>query len=118
MDIDRYNDRGFLSDAVTYGDWVWVAGTLADPVCHTIEDQTASVLAEIERRLKIAGSGKDRLLSVSIWLTDMNDWAAMNAVWTKWLDGIPSPARAVVGATLMWPVKIEIAATAVKAERT
>jgi enamine deaminase RidA (YjgF/YER057c/UK114 family) len=114
VNIERYNDRGFLSDVVAHGDLVWISGTVPNPDCHTIEEQTSDVLAEIGRRLKVAGSAKDKLVSVSIWLTDMNDWAAMNSVWTVWLDGAPSPARAVVGAALMAPFKVEIAATALR----
>lgn len=118
MGIERYNDRGFLSDAVAHGDMVWVAGTVPDPSCVTIDEQTRNVLAEIGRRLSIAGSSKDRLLSVNIWLADMDDWGAMNRVWIEWLDGGPSPARAVVGAALVKPFKVEIAAIALKTTRT
>lgn len=116
MEIERYNDRGFLTDVVAHGEYVWVAGTVPNPGLDTIEEQTRDVLAEIERRLTIAGSSKDRLVSVNIWLTDLDDWPAMNRVWSEWLNGAPSPARAVVGAALIKPFKIEIAATAVRAK--
>ena len=116
MKIERFDDRGFLSDIVVYGPWIWISGTVPDPSCTTIEEQTRDILSQIERRLEKVGSSKSDLLNVNIWLSDMEDWTAMNGVWTSWLDGTPAPARAVVGATLMKPYKVEIAATAVQSE--
>jgi enamine deaminase RidA (YjgF/YER057c/UK114 family) len=115
--IERYNDRGFLSDVVAHEGWVWISGTVPDSQCRTIEEQTRDVLAQIDSRLELAGSAKDQLLSVNIWLTDMEDWRAMNEIWIEWLGGGPSPARAVVGAALMKPFKVEIAATALRNRR-
>ena len=112
MTIERINDRGFLSDVVASGEWVWIAGTVSDPTKASIEDQTRDVLAQIDQRLAAVGARKDQLLSVSVWLADIEDWAAMNGVWSEWLGETPSPARAVVGASLVRPFLIEIAATA------
>ena len=116
MKIERFDDRGFLSDIVVYGPWIWIGGTVPDPSRTTIEEQTRDILSQIESRLETVGSSKSDLLNVIIWLSDIEDWTAMNGVWTSWLDGAPAPARAVVGATLMQPYKIEIAATAARSE--
>jgi enamine deaminase RidA (YjgF/YER057c/UK114 family) len=118
LEIERYGDRGFLSDVVAHGDLIWVAGTVAAPDCETIEEQTSDVLREIDARLEAAGSSRDRLLSVTIWLAELSDWAAMNKIWTAWLNGVPAPARAVVGATLIASFKVEIAVTALRTRRT
>lgn len=114
MEIERYGDLGFLSETVAHGEMVWISGMIAAPHHETVEAQTRDILAAIDRRLASAGSRKDRLLSVNIWLTDMADWAAMNAVWVEWLGDAPAPARAVVGAALVQSFKVEIAAVALR----
>jgi len=53
-----------------------------------------------DRLLAEAGSGKDRMLSATIYLPDMNDFAAMNAVWEAWIVPGQAPARATVQAKL------------------
>ena len=112
MEIERFNDRGFLSDVVARGEWVWIAGTVSRPAIEGVAAQTRDVLDEIDRRLVACGARKDQLLSVNVWLADITDWALMNDVWSAWLDGMPSPARAVVQSRLVEPFLVEIAATA------
>jgi enamine deaminase RidA (YjgF/YER057c/UK114 family) len=112
MQIERHNDRGFLSDVVTYGDLLWISGTVSQPKLITIEEQTRDVLREIARRLEAAGSSRADLLSVNVWLVRIEDWSTFNAIWLEWLAGTPAPARAVVESRLMSPYLIEIAATA------
>jgi len=116
MQTERFNDRGFLSDAVARGPLIWIAGTVSNPQLAGIEAQTRDVLAEIDRRLAHFGASRAELLNVNIWLADIEDWAAMNTVWSEWIGGIPSPARAVVGAQLMRPFLVEIAGVAYRAE--
>ena len=112
MKIERHNDRGFLSDVVAYGDLIWISGIVSQPKITTIEEQTHDVLKEIDRRLALAGSSRDNLLSVSVWLAHIEDWGVVNAIWRDWLADAPAPARAVVESRLLSPYLIEIAATA------
>ena len=112
MKIERHNDRGFLSDAIALGDLIWVAGTVSDPSLKTVQDQTRDVLREVDRRLAVFHSRREQLLSVNIWLSRIEDWGAMNAIWLEWLAGAPSPTRVVVQSHLMAPFVIEIAAVA------
>ena len=112
MKIQRFNDRGFLSDVVARGEWVWIAGTVSDPAIQGIAAQTQNVLEEFDRRLWACGARKDQLLSVNVWLADIDDWKPMNDVWSAWLGDIPSPARAVVQSALMKPFVVEMAAIA------
>ena len=75
--------------------------------------QMQEVLANIERLLSAAGSDKTRLLMATIYLHDMNDYAAMNAVWDAWLPVGTAPARACVEAKLANPgFKVEMVVTA------
>jgi enamine deaminase RidA (YjgF/YER057c/UK114 family) len=71
------------------------------------------VLAQIDRLLEEAGSDKRRLLSATIYLADMADYAAMNEVWDAWVPQGETPARATVQARLAHPAyRVEIQAVA------
>jgi len=75
--------------------------------------QAREVFARIDAILADAGSSKDKLLSATIWLTDLADFAEFNTLWLEWLGDAPKPARATVGAELALPgLKIEVQVTA------
>src|SRR5574343_1206586 len=81
--------------------------------------QTANLLASVERLLAQAGSDKSRLLMVTIYLAEMADYDAMNAVWEAWLPAGCAPARACVQARLAKPeyrVEMVLAAATVDGE--
>ena len=66
--------------------------------------------------LSEAGSDKAKILSATIYLNDMNDFAAMNAVWDSWVVPGQTPARATVQAKLASPeYRIEIQVVALAA---
>jgi enamine deaminase RidA (YjgF/YER057c/UK114 family) len=103
----------FLSQVVVHGDTVYLAGQVATDGSTTVADQTRAVLGQIDQRLAEAGTDRSRLLSVTIYLTDISTFQEMNAVWVEWLDGAAPPARATVQASLagsQWLV--EMTATA------
>ena len=78
-----------------------------------VAEQTADILATVDRLLKAAGSDKSKLLQAIIWLDDMKDFAEMNSVWDKWVDPQNTPARATGEAKLAAPqYKVEIIITA------
>lgn len=53
-------------------------------------------MRRIDALLRKAGTSKSRLLFAQVWLTDMDDFAAHNAVWNRWVDPAHPPARACV----------------------
>lgn len=63
----------------------------------------ADILRQVDTLLAKAGTDKSRLLSVQIFLADMNDMAGMNRAWDAWLDRDNKPARATVEAKLARP---------------
>ena len=74
-----------------------------------ITGQVKQVLAEIDSLLARGGSDKTKILSAVIWLADIGDFAAMNAVWDAWVVPGRTPARATVQARLSDPaMKVEI----------
>jgi enamine deaminase RidA (YjgF/YER057c/UK114 family) len=115
MSITRHESGPILSLAVAHGDTVYLAGIVPKNLKNDIKGQTAEVLAEIDRLLAKAGSSKAKLLAANIWLTDIRNRAAMNEIWTAWLDPKNLPVRACVEAKLADPAcLVEIMVTAAK----
>lgn len=109
MTIKRLQPEERLTGAVVHGHTVYLAGQVADDPTLDAEGQTADILRQIDALLAEAGTSSARLLSVQIFLSDMNDMAAMNRAWDAWLDRDAKPARATVEAHLADPRwKVEI----------
>ena len=109
MTITRLQPEDRLTGAVVHGNTVYLAGQVADDPTLDAEGQTADILRQIDALLAEAGTSSARLLSVQIFLSDMNDMAAMNRAWDAWLDRDAKPARATVEARLADPRwKVEI----------
>jgi enamine deaminase RidA (YjgF/YER057c/UK114 family) len=91
----------------------YLAGQVADDPTADITGQTQQVLAQIDGLLTEAGTEKSKILSATIYLPDIADFAAMNAVWEKWVVPGQTPARATVEAKLAAPeyrVEIQVVA--------
>lgn len=113
-DITRLEKSARMSQSVSYGDLVWLAGQVGTPGA-SVTDQTKDILAKIDRLLAASGSDKSRLLQAVIWLADMADFAEMNAVWDAWVDPENPPARACGEAKLASPeYTVEIIVVAAK----
>ena len=119
MPIERRHVGKRLSESVVFvpsGErLVWLAGQVAEDPSGDVTAQAGSVLQQIDRLLAEVGSDKTQILSATIYLPDMNDFAAMNAVWDTWVPQGHTPARATVEAKLASPVyriEIQIVATA------
>lgn len=81
----------------------------------TIESQTEYTLRNLQAVLHAAGARMSEVVRTTVYLTDFDDFAAMNEVYERFFDGVP-PARAAVGvAALPKGAKVEITAVAVKA---
>lgn len=108
MTITRIHAGARMSQAVVHGDTIYLAGQVGAPG-ESVTNQTQTILGQIETLLAEAGSDKSKILSATIWLADMADFAEMNAVWDKWVDGKDAPARATGEAKLATPdYKVEI----------
>ena len=115
MSIKRINAGPRMSQAVVYGQTVYLAGLTADDTSQDVKGQTAQILAKIDKLLAEAGTDKSKVLSANIWLTDIKTWSQMNEVWDKWVSPGNTPARATVEAKLAVPgLSVEIMVTAAK----
>ncbi len=106
------------SQAIRAGDLVFVSGQLAlrpdhaEIVSDSIEKQTEQVFANLGAILEEAGSGLDRLVKTTVYLTDLGDFSSMNGVYAKHVGAQP-PARATIEVSaLPSGAKVEIEAVA------
>ncbi len=114
MAIKRIETGKRMSQAVVHNGTVYLAGQVAQGAPGgTVTEQTEDILGRIEGLLAEAGSDKSKLLSATIWLTDMRDFAEMNAVWDAWVTPGEPPARACVESRLaVQHFNVEIMVTA------
>lgn len=117
MTIKRFEAGARMSQAVSHGGLVFLAGQVAsDTVATGVTAQTQAVLGQIDRLLAEAGSHKSRILSATIYLADMASFPEMNAAWDAWVDKAEPPARATVEAKLAGPeYLVEIVVVAAQA---
>jgi enamine deaminase RidA (YjgF/YER057c/UK114 family) len=115
MSIVRHEPSKIFSKVVEANGFVFTAGIVADDISQDIKGQTKQILTEIDRLLKIAGTDKTKVVSASIWVTDIRSRDAMNESWNAWTGGQNLPGRACVEAKLADPrMLVEIAVIAVK----
>ncbi len=116
MTIQRFETGPRMSKVVVHGNTVYLAGIVADePKGKSVTDQTKDILKQIDGFLAQAGTDKSKLLTANIWITDMANFAEMNAVWDGWVSQGNTPARATVEAGLATPdYKVEIMVVAAK----
>ena len=116
MTIQRFDTGPRMSQVVIHGDTIYLAGVVASNAAgESVTKQTQDVLSIIDGHLKKAGSDKSKLLTATIYLTDMNTFAEMNAVWDGWVSAGNTPARATVEAKLASPkYSVEIMVAAAK----
>lgn len=98
--ITRTGSNQILSSAVEYHNFVYCAGITADDLSQDVTGQTKQIVAKIDELLEQNGTDKTRLLQAQIWLKDIRDRDAMNAVWVEWLGDAGRPARACVEANM------------------
>jgi 2-iminobutanoate/2-iminopropanoate deaminase len=110
---------GPYSQAIRAGNMLFLSGQIPiDPktsnlVAGGIEPQTRQVFSNIGEILKAAGASFDHVVSVGVFLADMNDFAKMNDIYATYFSS-PAPARATVQvARLPKDCLVEIQVTAV-----
>lgn len=109
MSIQRFHVGPRLSDMAVHNGTIYLAGQVADDTSQDMAGQTKQILATIDRLLMEAGSDKTKILSTTIYVSDMAEFPAMNAAWDAWVVPGATPPRATVEAKLAKPAyKVEI----------
>jgi enamine deaminase RidA (YjgF/YER057c/UK114 family) len=115
MTIKRNEPSKIYSKVVEANGFVFTAGIVADDVSKDARGQTEQILGEIDRLLKLAGTDKTKVVSATIWVTDIRHRDAMNEAWNAWTGGQNLPGRACIEAKLADPrMLVEIGVVAVK----
>ncbi len=97
--------------AVVYNGIVSTVATSPDKSAG-IYEQTRQALGVIEKSLAEAGSDKSRLLTATVYITDMANKAEMDRAWGAWIDPANPPMRACLGVALEGKDLVEIVVTA------
>jgi len=115
---DAPKPAGHYSQAIVHNNLVYVSGQLpVDPATGEkktgpIEEQTEQVLKNLAGILKAAGCGTDQVIKTTVYISDMELWSRVNAVYSRFF-GEHRPARAVVPTrNLHFGFQIEIEAIA------
>jgi enamine deaminase RidA (YjgF/YER057c/UK114 family) len=117
MSIERIQTGPRMSQAVIRNHTVYLAGQVASGAPGgSVAEQTRDILSKIDALLAEAETDKSKILSATIWLTDMSTFSEMNGVWEAWVVPIATPARATVASPhLASPdFNVEIAITAAR----
>lgn len=115
MRIIRTDSTPRMSRIVEHSNTIYLCGQTAKDADTDIKEQTLTTLEKIEELLEKAGSDKKHILSVTIYVRDMKDFAAMNEVWDAWVEDGFQPARACVEARMARPeLLVEMSVIAAK----
>jgi len=107
---------GAYSPAVRAGNLVFVSGQVPrDPVTGVlvgddVESQTRQVIANVSRALEAAGAALSDVVSVTVYLADIDDWGRFNAAYKEVMPA-PYPTRTALGANLRG-ILVEVSAIA------
>lgn len=117
MSITRIGtERRRMSKCVIHNGTIYLCGQVAKDANAEIREQSRTMLEKVDDLLEQAGSDKKHILSATIYIKDMKDFAEMNAVWDDWIIEGYSPARACVEASLARPeLLVEVSVIAVVA---
>ena len=90
--IERIETGVRSSKIVKHNGIAYLTGQVAEG--ETIQEQVQTCLQNIDALLGKAGSSREKILRVTIWLADMDDFKGLNEVWNMWIPDGHAPARA------------------------
>jgi len=112
---ERHLRTPIMHRVVEHNGIVYVGGTTCDDESLDMTGQTREILAKIDRYLAQAGTDKTKLLTATIFVTDLGKKPDMDAVWKAWVGPEDLPTRATVGvADLGGDTLIEVVVSAFK----
>jgi enamine deaminase RidA (YjgF/YER057c/UK114 family) len=100
MSIQRQETKQRMSRIVIHNDTIYLCGQVCKDSTQGMVEQTESMLEKVDALLLQAGSDREHMLSATVYVRDMKDFAAMNAVWDAWVPEGHAPARACVEARM------------------
>ena len=112
--MQKLHSNQRMSQIVTHNHTIYLSGQVGNSD-DDIKAQTLTCLEKIDSLLQEVGSDKSKLLMATVWLKSMSDFAAMNEVWDKWVEGVQPPARACGESALARP-ELLVEVTVIAAE--
>ena len=100
MTIERMETKQRMSRIVKHNGTIYLCGQVCADATKDITEQTQTMLDKVDDLLIQAGSDRKHMLSATIYLKTMDDFAQMNAVWDAWVPEGFAPARACVTADM------------------
>lgn len=98
--IERIETNERMSKIVIHSGTIYLCGQVCADATQGITEQTQTMLDKVEALLVQAGSDKEHMLSATLYIKTMDDFAGMNAVWNDWVPTGHAPARACVEASM------------------
>jgi len=98
MEIKRHEIKERMSRAVIHNNTAYLCGQTSDGEDITV--QTTLMLEKVDNLLAEINSDKTKILSATIYLSTMENFVGMNAVWDEWVQKGMTPARACVEAKM------------------
>lgn len=113
MSVTRLHPGPRMSKTVIHNDTIYLCGQVGSGA--NITEQTQDMLSRVDVLLEEAGSSKSHILQAILWVSTMDNFAEMNAVWDAWIDPENPPARACGEAKLAREdLLVEVIITAAK----
>ena len=103
MSIERIHTKQRMSRIVIHNNTVYLCGQVCADATKDIKEQTQTMLDKVDSLLLEANSDREHILSATVYIKDMKDFAEMNAVWDAWVPEGHAPARACVEASMARP---------------
>ena len=100
MKIERMETKQRMSRIVKHNGVIYLCGQVCADATQDITHQTQTMLDKVDSLLVQAGSDRKHMLSATIYLKTMDDFAKMNEVWDNWVPEGFAPARACVTADM------------------
>ena len=98
--IERMETQQRMSRIIKHNGTVYLCGQVCADASKGITEQTQTMLDKVDELLIKAGSSRKHMLSATIYLKTMADFAEMNAVWDAWVPEGHAPVRACVTADM------------------
>lgn len=100
MTIERIETKQRMSRIVKHNGTIYLCGQVCADATKGIKEQTQTMLDKVDDLLISAGSSREHMLSATIYIKTMDDFAQMNEVWDAWVPEGHAPARACVTADM------------------
>ena len=99
MEIRRIDTTAKLSKVVVANGFAFISGQVGKSCDASARTQAEEIFAKADGYLAQAGTSKDKLVSATVWVKDLNELPEINAAWEAWIPNGTAPSRSCVQST-------------------